>query len=113
MMVYFARHMSATFKDIIIRADDSDVFILLIHHQIHMSPGTTIYMDMGLSSKNNRRCHNITEISKVLGPKVQFSYKFKATLFSLNIFLNDKAVIITMIFKVIEIKKKKKTQKNK
>lgn len=78
MMVYFACRLSATKKVIIVRADDSDVFILLLHHQLHMSSDTTIFMDMGLSSKNNRRCHNMSEIAASLGPKVHFTPIFKS-----------------------------------
>ena len=70
MMVYFASCLSATKKAIVVRADDTDVFILLLHHQVHMSTGTTIFMDMGLSSKNNRRCYNMSGIATSLGPKV-------------------------------------------
>ena len=70
MIVYFACNMSTTKKVIVVKTDDSDVFILLLHQQLHISTGTSIFMDMGLSSKNNRRCYNMSEIAYSLGPKV-------------------------------------------
>ena len=91
MMVYYACRMSVTKKVIVVRADDSDVFILLLHHQLHMSSNTTILMDMGLSSKNNRRCHNMSEIAASLGPKVRLTSSF-------NLFLCTVYIVWTYLF---------------
>ena len=68
MLVYCASPLSVVEKGVVIRSDDTDVFILLLHHQIHMSG--KIYMDMGLDSKNNRRFNNMTETASRLGPEV-------------------------------------------
>ena len=81
MMVHFASCLSATKDAIVVRADDTDVFILLLHHQLHMSTGTTIFMDMGLSSKNNRRCYNMhVRDCNLTWPKGNFSSLFKSIL---------------------------------
>ena len=85
MMVFFAHRLSTTKKVITVRADDSDVFILLLHHHCHMSPGTTIFMDMGLSSKNNRRCHNMSELAASLSQKVHFPPIFKLIVMYIHI----------------------------
>ena len=42
MMVYYASPLSETKKVILIRTDDAGVFIFMLHHQVHMSDGTTI-----------------------------------------------------------------------
>ena len=70
MIVYFACRLSTSKKHIVVRADDADVFILLLHHSLRMSKDSIIFMDMGLSSKNNWRYHNMSAIAASLGPKV-------------------------------------------
>ena len=51
MLVYYASPLSVVEKGVVIRSDDTDVFILLLHHQVHKSG--KIYVNMGLDSKNN------------------------------------------------------------
>ena len=73
MMVSYASRLSETKKVILIRADDADVFIFMLHHQVHMSDGTTIFMNMGLSTKNNRRALNITQLATTLDLEVMLT----------------------------------------
>ena len=70
LIIYFACVISPKKKVIIIRTDDTDVFILLLHHQMHMFPWTTVFVDMGHSSRNNRRCIDMTSLANALGPQV-------------------------------------------
>ncbi len=62
--------MSQTKNIILIRADDADVFVLMLHHIRNMSRNTTLLKDMGLTGKNNRRCIKLSELSVFRGPEV-------------------------------------------
>ncbi|KAK7901340.1 hypothetical protein WMY93_018109 [Mugilogobius chulae] len=53
---------------VLVRCDDSDVFLLLVKHAFRIK--AQIIMDLGHSSKNNRRCINITDLANKVGPEV-------------------------------------------
>ena len=55
-------------KTIAVRSCDTDVFILLIHHAMNME--ASIWMDTGLSARNNRRHINVTDLASTLTPPV-------------------------------------------
>ena len=63
MMIHFAFCFSTMKKVIIVRADDSDVFILWLHQQLYMSTSTTISMDMGFSSKKQQNVSHVRNCS--------------------------------------------------
>ena len=46
---------------IVVRSNDTDVFILLIHHAPHIS--STLGMDAGINSKNTLRMMNIAALA--------------------------------------------------
>ena len=50
--------------DIVVRSNDTDVFILLLHHALHIN--ATFWMDAGINSRNTRRMINISELSNEL-----------------------------------------------
>ena len=49
---------------IVIRSCDTDVFILLLYHSVHLK--AKLWMDTGICSKNTRRNINITELAEIL-----------------------------------------------
>ena len=69
-VIHYACLMSEANQVILVRADDADIFILLLHLQVHMSPGTRVMLDMVLSSKNNRRCLDMTKLADTLENQV-------------------------------------------
>ncbi len=64
---HFVTEMN-TNTQIVSRSRDADVFVLLLHFARTL--GGYIWMDIGSSSKNTRRCINITNLAMNLGPKV-------------------------------------------
>ena len=46
---------------IVVRSNDTDVFILLIHHAAHISPA--LGMDAGINSENTLRMMNIADLA--------------------------------------------------
>ena len=54
--------------DIIVRASDTDVAIILLYHCNKFK--SRLWMDVGTTSKNSRRYICITAISNVLGPQI-------------------------------------------
>ena len=54
--------------NIIVRASDTDIAVILIHHSFKFS--ATLWMDTGTVSGRNRRCVNLTRIAANLGPRM-------------------------------------------
>ena len=54
--------------DIIIRASDTDIMVILLHHQPKIR--SLLWMDVGLSSSNTRRYISITKIHEEIGDKI-------------------------------------------
>lgn len=52
-------------KNIVVRGSDTDIAVILLHHCWNMK--THIWMDVGTSSKNNRRYLSITSIANTVG----------------------------------------------
>ena len=67
MIVRYSLCASSSATRIVVRADDADIFFLLLQHAHLLVP---VMMDLGLSSRNNRRCVNISQLAKSLGPEV-------------------------------------------
>ena len=53
-------------RNILVRANDTDVLVLLIYHQKHFK-NSIIWFDCGVSSNNSRRMINVTCITEQLG----------------------------------------------
>ena len=51
---------------VVIRANDTDIFILLAHHLPHFQGSHSVWMDAGHSSTNTRRFINMTSIVHIL-----------------------------------------------
>ena len=67
-IIFYGRMFSRTGKNICVRCDDADVGILLTNHQKVMAG--SVYIDMGLNSKNNRRMWDMKQLAGTLGPVV-------------------------------------------
>ena len=69
-MIFHARYISEKSLQpaIVIRSSDTDVFILLLYHSLHLK--AKLWMDTGTSSKNTRRTINITELAEVLTQEI-------------------------------------------
>ena len=52
--------------DIVIRASDTNILIILLHH-LHRMTSTIIWIDVGTTSKGNRRYVNVTSIGTQIG----------------------------------------------
>ena len=52
MLAYYKWAVDRGFVNILFRADDADIFIMML---LHNRPNSTIVMDKGHSGKNNRR----------------------------------------------------------
>ena len=59
---------SAAIDNIVVRASDTDVAVILIHHSSKFS--STLWMDTGTVSGRNRRYVNLTRIAENLGQKM-------------------------------------------
>ncbi|KAK7912489.1 hypothetical protein WMY93_012700 [Mugilogobius chulae] len=70
MIVHYAVSAAteSSASTVLVRCDDSDVFLLLVKHAFRIK--AQIIMDLGHSSKNNRRCINITDLANKVGPEV-------------------------------------------
>ena len=55
---------------IVVRANDTDVLIILIYHALRFGEHVHIWKDVGLSSNNTRRHINITQLAEHLGPEL-------------------------------------------
>jgi len=62
---YITRGSDRT-KNIVVRANDTDVLVLMIYHQRHFN-NSQIWYDCGVSSNNSRRLINVTCINEKLG----------------------------------------------
>ena len=69
MMIFYACHLSAPEKTIVARCDDADVLQEFVHYRVRISG--RICMDMGLSSKNNRRIRDIKQLAGALGFEIR------------------------------------------
>ena len=70
-MVFHANFVAETSDEepvIVLRCNDTDVFVLLIHHVRHIK--ARIWMDAGLGSKNNRRLIDILDLATQLTPTI-------------------------------------------
>ena len=67
-LIFYAGQFCKEDKNMVIRCDDTDVFILLLHHQKWMSG--EVFMDLGHSSKNNRRTRDMKQVARAWGPPV-------------------------------------------
>ena len=54
--------------NIFVRANDSDVFTIMLYHARYIGAG--FWMDIGLSSSNTRRLLDVNAISHQLGPTI-------------------------------------------
>ena len=61
---YITKNSKGPQSVIVVRSNDTDVFILLVHHALHIN--ASLWMDVGLNSRNTRRMINITDLSKEL-----------------------------------------------
>ena len=55
---------------VVVRSNDTDVFVLLLHHLKNIQMETSIWMDAGHSSLNTRQNPNIHEIASSLRPEI-------------------------------------------
>ena len=60
------KNIDGNAKNIIIRASDTDIAVILLHHCWKFA--ATVWMDVDTSSKNDRRYVNVTAISSSTGP---------------------------------------------
>ena len=56
-------HGSDQAKNILVRANETDVLVLLIYHQTHFL-NSQVWLDCGVSSNNSRRTINVTCITE-------------------------------------------------
>ena len=52
---------------IVVRANDTDVLIILLSHALRFGEHLHIWMDVGLCSNNTRRYINVTQLAEHLG----------------------------------------------
>ena len=72
MLIFYHRWAAEKgYKNIVVRADDSDVFILLLQHN---QKKTNTVMDKGQSRKNTRRLCPMNKLASVLGEKVYYNF---------------------------------------
>ena len=63
-MSFIVRHHTDT-PHVVVRATDTDIFIILLHHVPHMN--VKVWMDTGRDSDNTRKYINISHMSEDLG----------------------------------------------
>ena len=67
-MMIHAKAADLAQGNIVIRASDTDIAVILLYHSAHLQ--ASLWMEVGTVSKNNRRYINITAIANKLGPKM-------------------------------------------
>ena len=68
MLAYYKWAVDRGFMNILFRADDGDIFIMIL---LHNCPNSNTILDKGHSGKNNRRLIPMTELVQALGEKVR------------------------------------------
>lgn len=63
MLIAFAHILSKAGENLVWRCDDTDVLIDGLYHESQSHFPGTVYMDRGLSGKNNRRIINIKQLA--------------------------------------------------
>ena len=68
MMAYYKWAVDRGYVNILFRAGDGDIFIMILQHN---RPNSNAVMDKGHSGKNNRRLIPMTELAQALGEEVR------------------------------------------
>ena len=63
MLMAFTSILSKVGENLVWRCDDSDVLVDGLYHEAKSHFPGTVYMDRGLSGKNNRRIINIRQLA--------------------------------------------------
>ena len=63
MLMAFAHILSKAGENLVWRCDDTDVLVDGLYHESQSHFPGTVYMDRGLSGKNNRRIINIRQLA--------------------------------------------------
>ncbi len=71
-IIFYGRMFSRPGKNMCVRCDDTDVGVLLANHQKGMSG--SVYLDMGLNSKNNRCMWDMKQLGGTLSPAVSMIF---------------------------------------
>lgn len=67
VILHMVEAAKSTPGDIVIRASDTDILVLLLHH-VHRVPSTvTVWMEVGTKGKGNQRYVNVTKIAAAIG----------------------------------------------
>ena len=70
MLMSFTSSLSKIGENLFWRCDDADVLVDGCYHEAKSHFSGTVYMDRGLSGKNNRRTINIRQLAASLTPAV-------------------------------------------
>ena len=71
-IVWHVKHIVEMRNDvsIFVRANDTDVRIILIYHALRFGEHVHIWMDVGLSISNTRKHINVTQLAEHLAPEL-------------------------------------------